>query len=119
MMLFHHRANRSDALHTQAITREKKSGDQHFLCLKNLTKYRGIKCITLSCSVKKAGTLALLGPSGCGKSTILKMIAGLLPPKFRKNTIERDRYYRDAGSTAQYRDGISGLCIVPASFCGR
>lgn len=80
MMLFHHRANRSDALHTQAITREKKGGDQHFLCLQNLTKYRGTKCITLSCSVKKAGTLALLGPSGCGKSTILKMIAGLLPP---------------------------------------
>lgn len=50
-----------------------------FLRLIELTKHRPEKIIRLSCSLEKAGTLALLGPSGCGKSTILKMIAGLLP----------------------------------------
>ena len=50
-----------------------------FLRLVCLTKRLPSKTISLSCSVKKAGTLALLGSSGCGKSTVLKMIAGLLP----------------------------------------
>lgn len=50
-----------------------------FLQLIQLTKHLPAKTISLSCSVKKGGTLALLGPSGCGKSTVLKMIAGLLP----------------------------------------
>lgn len=51
-----------------------------FLQLIALTKRRPAKTITLSCSLERSETLALLGPSGCGKSTILKMIAGLLPP---------------------------------------
>ena len=50
-----------------------------FLRLVHLTKRLPAKTISLSCSVEKAGTLALLGASGCGKSTILKMIAGLVP----------------------------------------
>lgn len=50
-----------------------------FLRLVHLTKRLPAKTITLSCSVEKAGTLALLGASGCGKSTVLKMIAGLVP----------------------------------------
>ena len=79
MILLNHRTQRKESLDTHAIMRE-ENDNQDFLYLQNLTKYRGAKCITLSCSVKKAGTLALLGPSGCGKSTILKMIAGLLPP---------------------------------------
>jgi Fe(3+) ions import ATP-binding protein fbpC len=78
-MLLNHRTQRKESLDTHTIMKE-ENGNQDFLYLQNLTKYRGAKRITLSCSVKKAGTLALLGPSGCGKSTILKMIAGLLPP---------------------------------------
>lgn len=50
-----------------------------FLRLVHLTKRLPAKTISLSCSVEKAGTLALLGASGCGKSTVLKMIAGLVP----------------------------------------
>lgn len=78
-MLLNHRTQRKESLNTHTIMKE-ENGNQDFLYLQNLTKYREAKCITLSCSVKKAGTLALLGTSGCGKSTILKMIAGLLPP---------------------------------------
>ena len=50
-----------------------------FLRLVHLTKRLPAKTISLSCSVEKAGTLALLGASGSGKSTVLKMIAGLVP----------------------------------------
>ena len=88
MMLLNHRTQRKESLDTHTIMKE-ENGNQDFLYLQNLTKYRGAKCITLSCSVKKAGTLALLGPSGCGKSTILKMIAGLLPPDSGKILLNR------------------------------
>lgn len=54
-------------------------GDEAFLRLVGLTKRLPSKTISLSCSMEKAETLALLGSSGCGKSTVLKMIAGLLP----------------------------------------
>ena len=87
-MLLNHRTQRKESLDTHTIMKE-ENGNQDFLYLQNLTKYRGAKCITLSCSVKKAGTLALLGPSGCGKSTILKMIAGLLPPDSGKILLNR------------------------------
>ena len=60
------------------INRENDEGEA-FLRLVCLTKRLPSKTISLSCSVEKAGTLALLGSSGCGKSTVLKMIAGLLP----------------------------------------
>ena len=58
---------------------EADGANEAFLRLVDLTKRMPSKTISLSCSVEKAGTLALLGPSGCGKSTVLKMIAGLLP----------------------------------------
>lgn len=60
------------------INRENDESEA-FLRLVCLTKRLSSKTISLSCSVEKAGTLALLGSSGCGKSTVLKMIAGLLP----------------------------------------
>lgn len=62
---------------TNHDTHDPESED--FLQLIQLTKHLPAKTISLSCSVKKGGTLALLGPSGCGKSTVLKMIAGLVP----------------------------------------
>ena len=68
---------KSDSMGFQ-INRE-NGGSGEFLRLVELTKRMPSKTISLSCSVEKAGTLALLGPSGCGKSTVLKMIAGLLP----------------------------------------
>jgi len=68
---------KSDSMGFQ-INRE-NGGSGAFLRLVELTKRMPSKTISLSCSVEKAGTLALLGPSGCGKSTVLKMIAGLLP----------------------------------------
>ena len=54
--------------------------NESFLAINRLTKQRGQKTISLSFSLAKGESLALLGPSGCGKSTILSMIAGLLSP---------------------------------------
>jgi len=33
-------------------------------------------------TVPKGGFVSLIGPSGCSKSTLLKVLAGLLPPRW-------------------------------------
>lgn len=49
-----------------------------YLEVANLRKDWPMKCVDVSFTVPRGGSLALLGPSGCGKSSVLRMIAGLL-----------------------------------------
>ncbi len=45
-----------------------------------LAKRWPMRDVTVSFSLDKGKSLAILGPSGCGKSTVLRMIAGLVTP---------------------------------------
>lgn len=45
-----------------------------------LAKKWPMRDVTVSFSLEKGKSFAILGPSGCGKSTVLRMIAGLVKP---------------------------------------
>jgi ABC-type Fe3+/spermidine/putrescine transport system ATPase subunit len=51
-----------------------------YLEVRDLTKRWPMRGVSVSFTLGKGSSLALLGPSGCGKSTVLRMIAGLTVP---------------------------------------
>lgn len=54
--------------------------DEAYLVVDDLRKSWPMKEISVSFTLEKGGSLAILGPSGCGKSSVLRMLAGLLAP---------------------------------------
>ena len=48
-------------------------------------------------NIPKHKIVSVFGPNGCGKSTLINMIAGLVPDRFRRNSVRRQiaRRYQD------------------------
>jgi thiamine transport system ATP-binding protein len=51
-----------------------------YLIVEKLSKRWPMQEVSVSFTLARGGSLALLGPSGCGKTSALRMIAGLLVP---------------------------------------
>jgi ATP-binding cassette subfamily B protein RaxB len=67
-------------------------------------------------SIAPGECVAVLGPSGCGKTTLLKMLAGLLPPKV--GSIAIDGTPLTEHSMARYRERIGCVLQDDRLFAG-
>ena len=85
--------------------------------LKNLTQRFGSQTALdgLNLSIEKGELISLLGPSGCGKTTTIRLIAGFLEPSRGSVWIDGRDVTPLPTRAAQYRDGISVLCLVSPS----
>ena len=93
--------------------------------LDGVTKRFGDVAAVRGADLEVAGgeIVALLGPSGCGKTTLLRTIAGFERPDDglrRDRRAPRRRWGRlAAAGGARGRDGVPGLCALPAPDRGR
>lgn len=76
-----------------------------YLDVEGLAKRWPMRDVSVSFSLEKGKSLAILGPSGCGKSTVLRMIAGLVKP-------DSGSVFLDGTDITETRAGKRGVGLV-------
>jgi lipoprotein-releasing system ATP-binding protein len=69
---------------------------------------------TVSLTIKRGESVAVMGPSGCGKSTLLYILGALEPPTSGAVRVDNvDPYALDDAGQATFRNTHVGFVLVP------
>ena len=88
---------------------------EELLCAENLVKYYGsLKVLSsISLTIYKGETLAIMGPSGSGKSTLLHVLAGILPADSGRIILKKET---EVEVTALQSDALSRMRLEDLGF---
>lgn len=88
---------------------------EELLCAENLVKHYGsLKVLSsISLTIYRGETLAIMGPSGSGKSTLLHVLAGILPADSGRIVLKKET---EVEVTALQSDALSRMRLEDLGF---